>query len=112
MNPYAERLQMLEMTNNLVRRQRQVIREQAAEIERLKRARKLRRSYEDERKNWTIYCSLDVPERVRSIAQQHRVSVADLANFLLKFALEEVEAGRLQVPVRVVEQAIIYDEAK
>lgn len=52
------------------------------------------------RKNRTFYIDDGIGERVKQLAAAYDVTVADVANFLLLYALNEVESGRVCIPTR------------
>ena len=60
------------------------------------------------RKNFTVYTDEDLPPRIRALAEERDVSMADLATFLLRHAVSEMEAGRLEPETYVHRRLIIY----
>ena len=47
-----------------------------------------------------------VPARVKAFADRHNISMSDMINFLILYALGEVENGRLVVPTKP-ERAVV-----
>ena len=52
------------------------------------------------RSNRTYRLDEGIPARVKTLADKHRVSMSDMINFLILYALDEVENGRLHVPTK------------
>lgn len=52
------------------------------------------------RTNKTYRLDETIPDRIRSQAQQNYISLSDMVNFMLLFALEELESGRVVVPTK------------
>ena len=62
--------------------------------------------YQDERRNFTIYANVSLPERIKQLAEARNLSMADLSNWLLLYAVEEMENGRLEPETKVVRRII------
>ncbi|MCL4872007.1 MAG: hypothetical protein KJ063_23855 [Anaerolineae bacterium] len=52
------------------------------------------------RTNRTYRIDESIPARVQEQAERHDISLSDTVNFLLLFALAEVENGRTTIPTR------------
>lgn len=50
--------------------------------------------------NRTYRIDESIPVRVQELANQHDISISDAVNFLLLFALGEVENGRVSIPTK------------
>ncbi len=52
------------------------------------------------RANKTYRLDESIPARIRSQAQRNRISISDMVNFMLLYALEELESGHVIVPTK------------
>jgi len=52
------------------------------------------------RANKTYRLDETIPARIHRQAQRNCISISDMVNFMLLFALEEIESGRVAVPTK------------
>ncbi|MEM7334751.1 MAG: hypothetical protein AAF490_21925 [Chloroflexota bacterium] len=54
----------------------------------------------------TIYVNNTIPERIKRLASSRNLSMADLSNWLLLYALNELENGRIEPPTKEVRRIV------